>query len=469
MPNTINVADYIVQRLAGEGIEHCFGVAGDYLFPVCDAVERSAKVKWIGCANELNASYAADGYARVRGAAMLATTYGVGEMSALNGVMGAKAEHSLVFHVVGMPSHQNQRLGKIAHHTLGDGVFGNFIDISAKAACCHAVIDPDNCAIEMERVIAEARKHNQPAYIIVPSDYALSPVAPAEVRPMALKSNKASLEKAIAAISDRLQTAKSVVAFPAFTVARLGLQKQAQTAIEALACPFAVTAMEKCIIDEGHPQFAGLYAGAVSPPATREIVEGADLVLDLGGINLNDINTASYSARLDRARFVSVGLNDVRIGETLIVGVRLADVLIELAKLRPATAPYRRAPTKAAAATGKDADKVTMDALYPRYAAFIRAGDTVVLETGSSSLGISPMTLADGVRVEAQVLWGSIGWATPAAFGAALANPERRTILITGEGSHQLTANEIGSMGRFGANITIFVLNNGGYLIERAL
>jgi indolepyruvate decarboxylase len=110
-----------------------------------------------------------------------------------------------------------------------------------------------------------------------------------------------------------------------------------------------------------------------------------------------------------------------------------------------------------------------MEALYPSYAAFIRRGDTVVLETGSSSLGMLPTTLADGVRVEAQVLWGSIGWATAAALGIALADPSRRTILITGEGSHQLTANEIGSMGRFGANITIFVLNNGGYLIERAL
>jgi hypothetical protein len=124
MVKAVSVADYIVERLAAEGINHCFGVAGDYVFPICDAVDSSAKVKWIGCANELNASYAADGYARVRGAAMLVTTYGVGELSALNGVMGAKAERSLVFHIVGMPSYQHQRLHKIAHHTLGDGVFG---------------------------------------------------------------------------------------------------------------------------------------------------------------------------------------------------------------------------------------------------------------------------------------------------------------------------------------------------------
>jgi indolepyruvate decarboxylase len=465
----VSVADYIVERLAAEGISHCFGVAGDYAFPLCDAVDSSTKVKWIGCANELNASYAADGYARIRGAALLVTTYGVGELSALNGVMGAKAERSLVFHIVGMPSYQSQRVGKIAHHTLGDGVFGNFVELSAGAACCHAVINPDNCIIEMERVIGEARRNNQPAYIAVPSDHALSPIASGDVKPIVPRSNEVALQKAMAIIGERTNNAKSVVAFPAFTILRLGLQKQAQKAIEALGCPFATTLMEKCIIDENHPQFAGVYAGAVSDPKTRQLVEGADLVLDLGGVNLNDITTAAYSAQLDPSRFITVGLNDVRIGDEVIASVRLADVLSELAKLKPSSAPYRGTPRNLAPVTGNPSDNITMAALYPRYAAFLRAGDTVVLETGSTSLGLPPMTLPDGIRVEAQVLWGSIGWATPAAFGIALADPGRRTVLITGEGSHQLTANDVGSMGRFGTNVIVFVLNNGGYLIERAL
>ena len=464
-----SVADYIVARLAAEGINHCFGVAGDYVFPICDAVDSSAEVKWIGCANELNASYAADGYARIRGAAMLATTYGVGELSAINGVMGAKAERTLVFHVVGMPSYQHQRVGKIAHHTLGDGVFGNFVNLSAGAACCHAVINPENCIVEMERVIAEARRNNQPAYIAVPSDYALSPVASADVKPIVPRSNDVALQTAMAIFAERIKNAKSIVAFPAFTISRLGLQKQAQTAIEALGCPFVTTLMEKCVIDESHPQFAGMYAGAVSEPKTRQIVEGADLVLDLGGVNLNDITTAAYSGQLDLSRFITVGLDDVRIGEEVIAGVRLADVLSELAKFKPSSAPYRGKSQGLAPVNGSPTDKITMAALYPRYASFLRAGDTVVLETGSSSLGVTPTILPDGVRVEAQVLWGSIGWATPAAFGVALADPGRRTVLITGEGSHQLTANDIGAMGRFGANVIAFVLNNSGYLIERAL
>src|SRR6266436_4191571 len=312
---TTTVIDYIVQRLADEGVEHCFGVPGDYAFPVGDAVDRNPNIKWIGCSNELNASYAADGYARARGSAMLSTTYAVGELSAINGVMGAKAERSLVYHVVGMPSYQNQRLRKTMHHTFGDGDFGNFIGISAQAACSHAVINPDNCMLEMERVIAEACRNNQPAYLVVPSDYALAPVTPTEVRPATLKSNETSLQKAVAAITERLKSAKSVVILPAFTISRLGIQKEARAAIEAIGCPFATTSMEKCIIDESHPQFAGLYAGALSAEKTRQAVEDAELVLDLGGISLNDETTAGFSGRLDSVRFVSIGLNDVRIGE----------------------------------------------------------------------------------------------------------------------------------------------------------
>jgi len=463
------VIDYIVQRIVDEGVEHCFGVPGDYAFPVGDAVDSNPNIKWIGCSNELNASYAADGYARARGAAMLSTTYAVGELSAINGVMGAKAERSLVYHVVGMPSYQNQRLRKTMHHTLGDGIFDKFIDISAQAACSHAVINPDNCMLEMERVIAEARRNNQPAYIVVPSDYAQAPVTPTLVQTVKLTSNKSSLQRAVAAITERLKSAKSVVALPAFTISRLRLQKEARAAIEAIGCPFATTSMEKSIIDESHPQFAGMYSGALSTGESRQIVENAELVLDLGGVSLNDETTMGFSTQLDPARFISIGLNDVRVGEEVFGNVRLADTLVALAKLKSGAPRYKRTPQDNPSISGKPSDKITMDALYPRYAKFIRSGDNVVLETGSSSFGVPPMTLLDDVQVQLQMLWGSIGWATGAAFGIALADPKRKTILITGEGSHQLTANEIGNMGRFGANPIILCLNNDGYMVERAL
>ena len=176
-----------------------------------------------------------------------------------------------------------------------------------------------------------------------------------------------------------------------------------------------------------------------------------------------------FSTHLDPARFISIGLNDVRVGDQLFGNVRIADVLAALAKFKSSAPRYKRTPEPNPSINGKPSDKITMDALYPRYAKFIRSGDNVVLESGSSSFGVPPMTLADDVQVQIQMLWGSIGWATGAAFGIALADPKRKTILITGEGSHQLTANEIGNMGRFGANPIILCLNNDGYMVERAL
>jgi len=89
--STPAVADYVLTRLSQLGIDRIFGVPGDYAFSIDDAAERVPGLSWVGCANELNAAYAADGYARIRGAAMLSTTYGVGELSAINGVMGSKA------------------------------------------------------------------------------------------------------------------------------------------------------------------------------------------------------------------------------------------------------------------------------------------------------------------------------------------------------------------------------------------
>src|SRR6201991_1391233 len=200
MTHEITVADYIIERLSQEGISDCFGVAGDFVFRLCDAVVRNKSVNWIGCSNELDAAYAADGYARVRGCAMLMTTYAVGELSALNGVMGAKAERSCVFHIVGMPSMRKQRVRQIIHHTLGDGVFQNFANISAQAACVSAVITPDNCAHEMERLIATARAESRPAYILVPSDFAVTPVTATDATPYPKPASGPDLAKAVAAI-----------------------------------------------------------------------------------------------------------------------------------------------------------------------------------------------------------------------------------------------------------------------------
>src|SRR5258708_9642223 len=140
------------------------------------------------------------------GCSMLMTTYAVGELSGLNGVMGAKGERSCVFHLVGMPTMRNQRVGKIIHHTLGDGVFQNFANISAQAACVSAVITPNNCAHEIERGIATARAESRPAYILVAGDFAITPVTATDPTPNPQPPNGPDLANGAQPLTELTQT-----------------------------------------------------------------------------------------------------------------------------------------------------------------------------------------------------------------------------------------------------------------------
>jgi len=154
MPQT--TVQYVLSRLRQLGITDIFGVPGDFAFPINDAICEDKGLRFIGSCNELNAAYAADGYARVKGLAALNTTYGPGELNALGGIAGAYAEHLPIFHLVGQPSLATQRARAVVHHTLGNGEFDLFYQMTAPAVCARAIITPENCIAEAERLIAAA-------------------------------------------------------------------------------------------------------------------------------------------------------------------------------------------------------------------------------------------------------------------------------------------------------------------------
>ena len=467
------VAEYTLTRLSQLGIDRVFGVPGDYAFSVNDAVEVVDGLDWVACANELNAAYAADGYARIRGAAILSTTYGVGELSALNGVMGSKAHRLPVFHIVGMPSERIQHLKLITHHNLGDTRYDRYHDISSSACCVSARLTPDNCIDELERVIREALRQSMPAYIVISEVNGLMPVIgkPVKGQPLAKikrqHSDPGELAAAAEAILTKIAAAKHPVATITTLTARYGVADKAVEFVSKANLPVAVTSYDKGVVDESLPQYIGLYsAGSSQPPAVREIVENADLILDIGGVMLTELNTALWSAVLDTDKAVCIHDNWVRSGTNVYVNVAIGDLLDVLTAKVTAHARAEAPAYGELELTGAPSDPTASPNFYPRLQRRLRAGDTLVIETGSCMFHLNPMRLPAGVGVEAQGLWGSIGWGTPATLGIAMAKTEGRTWLVTGDGSHQLTLNELAVMGRYGVTPVIFVLNNGLYGIE---
>jgi len=472
--NNQTVAQYTLTRLSQLGIDRIFGVPGDYAFSINDAAEQVPGLEWVVCANELNAAYAADGYARIRGAAILTTTYGVGELSAINGVMGSLAHRLPVFHLVGMPSERIQIQNLVTHHNLGDTNYGRFIPISSTATCVSAVLTPTNCVEELERVISEALRQSKPAYIAISELSGYSPVVGTPVigKPIAeikrQRSVPEELENAVGSILARLEKAKNPVAIVTALTARYGLREQVQELVGKINLPAVIAPAEKGSLDESIPQFIGLYHGDFSSPASvKQVVESADLVLDIGGIILAELNAGLFSDDLDRSRMISIRDNHVQIGTKIFVNTAIDDVLAGiLAKVKPRTQAVISEKMGILPVLGNGSDKLSSATFYPRLQRCLKSGDTLVNETGTCMMHLNAMLLPEGVGAEGQGLWGSIGWATPATLGVCLAKKSGRTWMVTGDGSHQLTLNEIGVMGRYGIKPVIFVLNNDIYGVE---
>jgi indolepyruvate decarboxylase len=300
------VIQHVLSRLHDLGVKDVFGVPGDYAFPINDAVCSDARLRWVGCCNELNASYAADGYARIRGMAALNTTYGVGELSAINGIAGAYAEHLPIFHLVGMPARTVQEAHGLVHHTLGNGEFDLFHKMAEPVVCARAIMTQDNCIAETERLIAAALDHRRPVYMAFPFDAANLPVvASAPTAAVISQSDKGALEAAVAAIADAVNAAKSACILPGILIPRLGLEAQAAAVVETSGLPFAAMFMDKSALDETHPQYIGMYDGRLMNEEIRAFVESCDCVLSIGAM-LTDFSSGAFTARIDRSKSINI-------------------------------------------------------------------------------------------------------------------------------------------------------------------
>ncbi len=463
------VIQHVLGRLRDIGIADIFGVPGDFAFPVQDAIVAHPGINWLGCCNELNAGYAADGYARVRGVGALSTTYGVGELSAISAVGGAYAENLPVFHLIGMPTTTAQHKRELVHHTLGNGEFDFFAKMADPVVCARAIISPQNAAYETERLIAQALYHRRPAYLAIPANVADSEVL-GSGRPLdPPRSNPDNVRNATEAILSALASAGAACVLPGMLAKRIGLQSQVQAFVDASGIPFATMFGDKSVLDEQQPSFIGMYDGRLMNPDVRAYVESCDQVVTIGTL-MTDFNTGAFTARLDPRKTIAIKHHYTRVGQQEFGDVEMGDILGSLAsRVRRRDSQTSLRPASLGPATGNAGDAITAEALYPRWAEFLQPNDIVIAESGTSSTGLAFARMPKGATFHNQSLWAAIGWATPAAFGASVAAPDRRVVLFTGEGSHQLTAQEISQMGRRGLKPTVFVLNNSGYLTERLL
>jgi len=471
-PRITTVAGYLLTRLAEAGLASAFGVPGDYNLPLLDAIADRSDLAWIGMATEQGAGYAADSYARLRGIGALVTTFGVGELSALNAIAGAYAESVPVVHIVGTPALAARETGATLHHNLPGRDYGHFARMSAEVTAAQADLRPDTAPEEIDRVLSTALRTSRPVYLTIPADVAEIPVlAPAGRLPRAAADADPAV---VAAFTGRVRRMLAAAAGASLLVGHLAARYRVTAQVRDLAVagdlPVAVLSMAKGDFPESDPRFAGLYAGPASAKRARLAVEDADVLITVG-VTLAD-TVLGGAHQLPAGRRIDLDPKQACIDGTVYPGIGLRQSLAVLATAIRSTPPRTAAladlpPLEAA--PDVHGGPLTQRSLWARVQDLLLPGDLLIADQGSAFHGAAGLTLPDGAQLVGQPLWASIGWALPAALGASLAAPDRRVVLIAGDDAMQQTAAELGTLLGQGLALIVIVINNHGYAIERGI
>ena len=471
---TYTVGGYLAARLSQIGLKHHFAVAGDFNLVLLDQLLTNKNLQQIYCSNELNCGYSAEGYARAQGAAAAVVTFSVGALSAFNAIAGAYAENLPVILVSGAPNTNDRATEHVLHHTLGTHDFLYQLQIAKKITCAavsitSAVDAPD----QIDYAIRTALRERKPAYIDIACNIAAAPcAAPGPISAVINEepSDRETLEVAVAVAADFLRGKQKPVLLIGSKLRAAGAEKQAIALADALGCSVAVMAAAKSFFPEDHPQFVGIYWGEISAPGAREIVDWSDGVVCIGTI-FNDYSTVGWTAMPSGPGVLTADLKRVHLEAHDFSQIHLRDFLSALARKvekRDATMiEYARIRSERPPENPAKPDAKLMRAEVVRQIRpLITADTTVIAETGDSWFNGMTLKLPGGARFEIEMQWGSIGWSVPATFGYAMGAPSRRVIALIGDGSFQLTAQEVAQMIRQKLPVIIFLINNHGYTIE---
>ncbi|KAI1160637.1 thiamine diphosphate-binding protein [Nemania serpens] len=490
MPDTIQLAEYLFTRLRQLGIGAVHGVPGDFNLTLLDYVEP-AGLQWVGNANELNAGYAADGYARIKGIGALVTTFGVGELSAINAIAGAYAERAAVVHIVGTPDRLTQDGRKLVHHTFNDGEFGRFAQMAVHVTVAQVDLkDPRTSPEHIDHALTQCLLHSRPVYIQVPVDMVSAPVSAERLRSdisLPLTEPTAYSNEVIDKILTRMYEAKQPTILVDGETRACGIVEPVRRLVETTGWPSWTTGFGWGLLDETLSNVHGIYRGRFDTPTVDTFIQGSDLVLCFGPhFSTTNSYVATSVPKTETAIFITH--TEIRIGDRTFRDIPARFALHQiLEKLNHSKATHYPVsvdlsrPRLESYSEALKGGPITQALFWPMVSRVLQQGDIVMGETGSASYGCRTMTLPKHARGFVSVTWLSIGYMLGAAQGAALAQREliksdlydgvksARTILFIGDGSFQMTVQELGTIIRHNLDVTVFLINNDGYTIERVI
>jgi len=343
------------------------------------------------------------------------------------------------------------------------------------------LLESAKAAEEIDRCLRTCWLTARPVYIGVPTDIAFHKVSAERLKSpldLTLPPNDQETEaEVVEEIAELMYKSKNTVIIADACAIRHRVLDELHELIDKTKLPTFVSPMGKGSVNETHPAFGGVYCGDVSREDVRARIEAAELILFVGGL-MSDFNSGGFTYRVERRNTVEFHSDHMKIRYSTFPGIQMNQVMQKLIKtldysrIRSIETPLMTnvIPRRESESISKE---ITHAYFWPRVGQWLKEHDVVVTETGTANFGILEARFPAHVSHISQVLYGSIGYAVGALQGAALAvkekAPERRVILFIGDGSLQLSVQEIATMIRHGLKPIIFVINNNGYTIERMI
>ncbi|MBI5974385.1 alpha-keto acid decarboxylase family protein [Staphylococcus canis] len=462
------VGQFLFDEIAKQNVDKVFGVPGDFNLAFLDDIVANPNLDWVGNTNELNASYAADGYARIKGLAAMVTTFGVGELSAINGIAGSYAENVPVIAITGAPTTQVEKAKRYVHHSLGEGTFDDYQKMFEPITTAQTYLTEENALTEVPRVIQAALENKRPVHIHLPIDVAMKEIeVPEEVEYPEVKSF--DLKPTMAKVEKLLKDSKKPVIITGHQINSFGLHKEVEQLAEKLNLPVAQLSLGKSSFNESSKQYMGIYDGSVAEPRIREYVDESDVVILLGA-KLTDSATSGFSQGFADDVIVTLNHKDVKVDGEVIQQPSLPGIVEALQNIDykfEGEFPQYEWPEDDA--YDLNDQPLTQENYFKVMQSFIRPNDILLADQGTSFFGAYSLAMPKGATFIGQPLWGSIGYTLPSTLGTQIADPSRRNVLLIGDGSLQLTVQEISTMIRQQLHPVIFVINNDGYTVERKI
>lgn len=521
----IPLGQYIFERIVSSGTRTIFGVPGDFNLSLLEHIynpEVALKgIKWIGTCNELNAAYAADGYSRYTNKiGCLITTLGVGELSALNGIAGAFAEDVKILHIVGVaPSQFYEGSAQSSHnvHHLVPAVFDSNIhapnhrvyrDMVDKRVSCSSLFldDISSACDQIDTVISDIYRYSKPGYIFIPADFTdkLVDARNLEKRPAILLRDVVSgfcikdhkCQELAEYILESMYSSSRPAIIADILCDRYDLTSSLRELVNKTHVWNFASSMGKSILDENNLGFRGVYNGSESQDQALKDFQTCDFLLHVGVVK-NEMNTGHYSYKFSNhsnivelhpsyVNFIDAdtGKNRYVTGQYFFKVLDMMTQMIDLTKLH---LEYQEStPSRTQECCGPPHSSVTHSYLQTHFPKFLSSGDVFVVDTGSFQFGVRDYRFPSDLKYISQSFYLSIGMALPCALGVGLGmqdypsnhiissalvqrNYQPRLILCEGDGAAQMTIQELTSFLRYKVPIDLFIWNNGGYTVERAI